>query len=54
VAVSGGDGDNDVTSLSSGVAIVADNWWAARTAREKLEVKWDEGSTAMGAGSEDV
>jgi len=39
-------GDNDPTSLSSGVAIVADNWWAARTAREKLEVKWNEGPTA--------
>ena len=39
-------GDNDLASLSSGVAIVADNWWAAQTAREKLEVKWDEGPTA--------
>ena len=39
-------GDGDPTSLSSGVAIVADNWWAARTAREKLEVKWNEGPTA--------
>jgi isoquinoline 1-oxidoreductase subunit beta len=39
-------GDNDIASLSSGVAIVADNWWAARTAREKLEIKWDEGPTA--------
>jgi isoquinoline 1-oxidoreductase beta subunit len=39
-------GDGDPMSLSSGVAIVADNWWAARTAREKLEVKWNEGPTA--------
>ncbi len=39
-------GDGDPMSLSSGVAIVADNWWAARTAREKLEVKWNEGATA--------
>ena len=40
------EGDHDIASLSSGVAIVADNWWAARTAREKLEVKWNEGPTA--------
>src|SRR6201998_3345895 len=39
-------GDGDPRSLSSGVAIVADHWWAARTAREKLEVKWNEGPTA--------
>ena len=39
-------GDGNPMSLSSGVAIVADNWWAARTAREKLEVKWNEGATA--------
>jgi isoquinoline 1-oxidoreductase beta subunit len=40
------EGDNDMSSLSSGVAIVADHWWAAKTAREKLEVKWNEGPTA--------
>ncbi len=32
--------------FEAGVAIVADSWWEAQSARERLEVKWDEGKWA--------
>jgi isoquinoline 1-oxidoreductase subunit beta len=39
------EGNGDVNSLASGVAIVADKWWYANDARKKLKVVWEEGPT---------
>jgi isoquinoline 1-oxidoreductase beta subunit len=35
--------------LENGIAIVADHWWAAQSARKKLQVAWDEGPRANGS-----
>jgi isoquinoline 1-oxidoreductase beta subunit len=32
--------------LEPGIAIVADTWWQAQSARQKLKVQWDEGPAA--------
>jgi isoquinoline 1-oxidoreductase beta subunit len=39
-------GGQDLTGILGGVAIVADSWWQAQSARTKLKVVWDEGQTA--------
>jgi isoquinoline 1-oxidoreductase beta subunit len=40
------EGGTALDGLLGGVAIVADSWWLAQAAREKLKVTWDEGTTA--------
>src|SRR5206468_11593025 len=39
-------GVRNVVEISSGVAVVADNYWAASKGAQALEVKWNEGPLA--------
>ena len=40
------DGTDSWPALSAASAIVADTWWLAQSARQKLKVTWDEGTAA--------
>ncbi len=40
------EGTTELFGLASGVAIVADSWWAAQQARKQLVVEWNDGPTA--------
>lgn len=39
-------GVKDVVQVPTGVAVIADNYWAAKTGREALKVDWDLGENA--------
>jgi isoquinoline 1-oxidoreductase beta subunit len=37
--------------METGIAILADTWWQAQSARKKLKVTWDEGARANGSST---
>jgi isoquinoline 1-oxidoreductase beta subunit len=45
-------GVRHVVQISSGVAVVADNYWAAKKGREALALTWDEGPNAQLSSAE--
>jgi isoquinoline 1-oxidoreductase subunit beta len=40
------EGGTQLAGLLGGIAIIADSWWYAKNARQKLKVTWNEGATA--------
>jgi isoquinoline 1-oxidoreductase beta subunit len=36
-------GVKHIVQITDGVAVVADSWWRAKTARDTIDVQWDEG-----------
>jgi isoquinoline 1-oxidoreductase beta subunit len=45
-------GVRHVVQISSGVAVVANNYWAAKKGREALKITWDEGPNAQLSSAE--
>ena len=41
------EGTKDLTGLLPGVAIVGESWYQVKTARQKLQVQWDEGADGV-------
>ena len=39
-------GVRQVVQIPSGVAVLADGYWAAKQGRDALEIKWDDGANA--------
>lgn len=46
-------GVRQIFAIDSGVAVVADSFWAAKTARDVVQARWDEGANA-GLSSEGI
>ncbi|MFN3521743.1 MAG: molybdopterin cofactor-binding domain-containing protein [Phenylobacterium sp.] len=40
------EGGDDLSGLLPGVAVVADSWWAARKARDRLNIQWTDHPTS--------